>query len=110
MKTKLNMLLIALTLAVAAPASADGIDDQIRAQGRAAAAVIGAEVRAPSAPEMPAPATGTETPQTAETAPDTEVAPVDDAIRQQGRNAVRTLRMQIALAAPGGTPMIAHVD
>ncbi|MEX0899727.1 MAG: hypothetical protein WD081_03450 [Gammaproteobacteria bacterium] len=84
MNTKLNMLILLVALTFALPANAEDVNEQIRDQGRAALASIGAEIKQSlNVPPQVDPAA---------------VYPVDEAIRIQGRQAVRRITIGLVLA------------
>lgn len=83
MNTKMNMLALLVALTFALPANAENVDEQIRNQGRAALASLGAQIKQSlNVPPRMDPAT---------------VYPVDQAIRIQGRQAVRSLSIELTL-------------
>ena len=83
MNTKLNMLALVIALAAAAPAQAESLDEQIRNQGIAATATLHGEVRTSfGLPAAPAPPVR---------------YPLAQAIRIQGRRAVRSVALEMDL-------------
>jgi hypothetical protein len=81
MNTKLNMLALLLALTFALPANAESVDEQIRNQGRAALASLGAEIKQSlNVPPRVDPST---------------VYPVEQAIRIQGQQAVRSIALTL---------------
>jgi hypothetical protein len=87
MNTKMNMLALLVALTFALPANAENVDEQIRNQGRAALASIGAEIKQSlNVPPRVEPGT---------------IYPVDEAIRIQGLRAVRSIAIGLTLKRYG---------
>lgn len=81
MNTKLQLLTVAITLAIGAPAHADTVAEQIRNQGRAAVESVGTEIKLN--------AIGVQKPERQVT--------VDEAIRLQGEYAARSVGLELTL-------------
>ena len=83
MNIKMNMLALVIALGTAVPAHAETVSEQIREQGRAATASLELEVRVsmglPAAPAEPV------------------RYPLEQAIRIQGRRAVRAVALEMTL-------------